>query len=139
MFLLHGDSRYIDVLERSLYNNVLAGISLDGTKYFYPNPLEADGKTPFNMHAVGRQEWFDCSCCPGNMVRFLSSVSGYLYAVRDRHVYANLFAGSEAMLMVGKDSLRLSEETRYPWEGLVRWAVKAVRPVRFTLHIRIPG
>ncbi len=139
MFLLHGDSRYIDVLERSLYNNVLAGISLDGRKFFYPNPLEADGKTKFNMGAADRQEWFDCSCCPGNLVRFLSSVSGYLYAVSGRTVYANLFAGSEAAVIVGKDTVRLVEETRYPWDGGVRWTVRPGRPVRFALHLRVPG
>jgi DUF1680 family protein len=76
MFLLHGDSKYIDVLERSLYNGVISGYSLDGTKFFYPNPLESDGKTPFNMGSCTRQEWFDCSCCPSNLARFIPSVPG---------------------------------------------------------------
>lgn len=80
MFLLHGDAKYIDVMERSLYNNVIAGVGLDGKTFFYPNPLEADGKFKFNREALNRQPWFDCSCCPTNICRFLPSVPGYIYA-----------------------------------------------------------
>lgn len=139
MFLLHGESRYIDVMERSMYNNVLSGVSLDGTKFFYTNPLEANGTYRFNMGKTGRQEWFSCSCCPSNLTRFMASVAGYIYACRDRHVYANLFIGGEANLEVNKTPVALQLETQYPWEGEVRWTVRPSQPSSFAFHIRIPG
>ena len=92
MFLLHGDAKYMDVLERILYNGMISGVSLCGTKFFYPNPLHSDGKQTFNKGAAGRSEWFDCSCCPTNDVRFISSIPGYLYATRGKEVYVNLYA-----------------------------------------------
>ena len=88
MFLLHGDAKYLDVLERILYNGFLSGVSLDGERFFYPNPLASTGTRTFNMGKKGRSEWFDCSCCPTNVVRFLPSIPGYAYAQRDRDVAA---------------------------------------------------
>ncbi len=132
MFLLHGQSKYIDVMERSLYNSVISGVSLDGTRFFYPNPLESDGN-------YERSEWFGCACCPGNITRFLASVSGYAYAVRDQAIYVNLFGQSEASLEVGGKKVVLTQKTQFPWDGKV---VMEVRPEadsgRFTLKIRIP-
>ena len=139
MFLLHGDSRYIDVLERSLYNNVLAGVSFDGMKFFYTNPLESDGSFPFNMGETDRQEWFSCSCCPSNLARFIASVAGYVYAVQGDRVYANLFAGGMATVEVKKTRVEFQEETRYPWEGDVMWTIRPEKATRFALCIRIPG
>ncbi len=89
MFLLEGNSKYIDVLERVLYNGFLSGISLDGDKFFYPNPLACDGRTPFNQGTLGRAPWFACSCCPVNVARFVPSLPGYVYATRDKAIYVN--------------------------------------------------
>jgi DUF1680 family protein len=116
MFQLHGQSKYIDVLERSLYNNVLSGVSLDGKKFFYPNPLAADG-------TYTRQEWFDCSCCPTNLCRFLSSVTD-MYMPASKINYVNLFIGSTANIDLDKKlSVKISQTSNYPWEGNIRFTV----------------
>lgn len=106
MFLLEGDSRYIDVLERTLYNGLISGVSLSGDLFFYSNPLEWDGKTPFNQGAAGRQPWFEVACCPGNIARFLPSLPGYIYAIRNDEIYVNLYIQSEAVINLSppKDS-----------------------------------
>jgi DUF1680 family protein len=83
MFLRSGDARYVDVLERTLYNAAIAGVSLAGDTFFYPNPLESDGRYAFNQGALTRKPWFDCSCCPTNLARFIPSVPDYLYAVQE--------------------------------------------------------
>lgn len=98
MFLLEGDARYIDVLERTLYNGLISGVSLSGNLFFYSNPLEWDGKTPFNQGKGGRQPWFEVACCPGNIARFLPSLPGYIYAVKDDEIYVNLLIQSEATI-----------------------------------------
>lgn len=139
MFLLHGDSKYIDVLERVLYNGFLAGISLDGDEFFYPNPLSSDTKYPFNKGSIARKGWFDCSCCPVNIVRFLPAVAGYIYAKRGSDLYVNLFIPGEGTLELDGQKVRLEQQTRYPWDGNVRIAVDPERPLTFTLKIRIPG
>lgn len=128
MFLLHGDARYIDVLERSLYNNVLSGVSLDGKAFFYPNPLESDG-----MHQ--RQPWFGCSCCPSNICRFIASVPGYFYATHHHSIYVNLYASSTVTI----DGLTLTQKTDYPWDGTIRIELHADQPLHKTLYLRIPG
>lgn len=140
LFLLHGDAKYIDVLERALYNGVLAGVSLSGDRFFYPNPLASDGEFNFNAgRAPTRSPWFDCSCCPSNLVRFLPSLSGYVYAQRDDAVYVNLFIGGEGRLRVRETSVRLWQTTRYPWDGAVKLFVEPDATVEFTLYLRIPG
>lgn len=139
MFLLHGDSKYIDVLERSLYNGVISGYSLDGTRFFYPNPLESDGKTPFNMGSCTRQEWFDCSCCPSNLARFIPSVPGYIYAFRRDTVYVNLFISSRATIVIGNNALVLEQETRYPWDGKVKLTLHPAPGMKTILAVRLPG
>ncbi len=133
LFLLHGDAKYVDVLERTLYNGLLSGVSLDGKRFFYPNPLESDGQHQ-------RSPWFDVACCPGNITRFLASVPGYVYAQRGEEVYVNLFAAGAADLTLGRGRhLRLVQETRYPWDGKVKLVVMPEKATRFTLRIRIPG
>lgn len=103
MFMLHGDSKYIDCLERTLYNGVISGMSIDGGRFFYPNPLASDGKYRFNAdNTLERQSWFGCACCPSNLCRFIPSVPGYMYAVRDNDVYVNLFADNTSTISVGK-------------------------------------
>lgn len=139
MFLLHGDARYIDVLELSLYNGFLSGVSFSGTEFFYTNPLASDGKTAVNRGSLGRQPWFDCSCCPTNDVRFIASLPGYVYASDADSLYVNLFVAGEGQVEVGGQSVHLRQETNYPWEGRVRLQVDPAQKSEFALRIRIPG
>lgn len=132
LFLLHGESKYYDVLERSLYNGLISGVSLDGGGFFYPNPLESRGQHQ-------RQPWFGCACCPSNICRFIPSLPGYVYAVKDKDVYVNLFMSNEANLEVGKKSVVLEQQTRYPWDGDVAVSVKKNKVGAFAMKIRIPG
>ena len=118
MFLLHGDSKYIDCLERTLYNGVISGMSMDGGRFFYPNPLSSDGKYKFNADGnTTRQPWFGCACCPSNLCRFIPSVPGYIYAVKGNSIYVNLFAGNTANIQVGGKEVQIEQQTSYPWEG----------------------
>jgi DUF1680 family protein len=133
LFLLHGDAKYVDVLERTLYNSLLAGVSLDGTKFFYPNPLESEGN-------YERSPWFGCACCPGNITRFLPSLPGCFYARQNDKIFVNLFASSVAD--IGLDDGRhimLTQDTQYPWDGAVRITVAPEKKSRFTVAVRIPG
>jgi uncharacterized protein len=139
MFLLHGDAKYMDVLERTLYNGVISGLSLDGTTFFYPNTMQHDGETAFNQGVNGRSPWFSCSCCPSNLSRFLPSVAGYAYAVRGADVYVNLFMNNEASLQTEDGELLLAQHTRYPWEGSIELIIHNEKAVKAGLHIRIPG
>lgn len=139
MFLLHGDAAYLDVLERTLYNGALSGVSLQGDTFFYPNPLAADGKTEFNQGSATRAPWFRTSCCPTNIARFLPSVPGYLYATRGDDLYVNLFAGSEAEIETASNRLFVKQETEYPWAGEVEITLTPHRVAEFAVHLRIPG
>lgn len=141
MFLLHGDSKYIDVLERSLYNGVISGVGLDGKTFFYPNPLECDLHYKFNQGgSLDRQPWFDCSCCPTNICRFLPSVPGYIYAQANGSIYVNLFVQSSSTIPIDKkSSVTISQETQYPWEGEVKIKVSPEKASQFALRLRIPG
>ncbi len=132
MFLLHGDAKYIDVLERVIYNGFLSGISLKGDRFFYPNPLASNGE-----HS--RSPWFGCSCCPVNVVRFIPFIPGYMYAVQDRDVYINLFVAGSGVVEVEDLRVRLDQTTRYPWDGKVNISVEPSKRSKFTLRIRIPG
>jgi DUF1680 family protein len=139
LFLLHGDAKYLDVLERIVYNGVLSGVSLDGERFFYPNPLASDGERSFNMGQKGRSAWFDCSCCPTNLARFLPSIAGYVYAQRERDVFVNLFVAGRGEMSLEGLKLGIRQETRYPWDGRVRIALEPGRPAEFTVHVRVPG
>jgi DUF1680 family protein len=133
LFLLHADSQYVDVLERTLYNGLLSGVSLDGKRFFYPNPLESDGRHQ-------RSPWFGVACCPGNITRFLASVPGYIYAQQGAAVYVNLYAAGTAELTLDHGQhLRLEQDTRYPWDGNIRLTVVPDVAARFALKLRIPG
>ncbi|MDO4216328.1 MAG: glycoside hydrolase family 127 protein [Bacteroidales bacterium] len=132
LFLLHGESKYYDVLERTLYNGLISGVSMDGGTFFYPNPLSVSDK------GYERQPWFGCACCPSNISRFIPSVPGYVYAVKERDLYVNLFMQNEAEINVGKDKFKLSQETNYPWNGDVRIRFLQGKG-QLTLNIRIPG
>lgn len=132
MFLMDADGKYYDVLERTLYNALLSGVSLSGDRFFYPNPLESHGQHE-------RQAWFDCACCPSNICRFLPSVPGYIYAMDSSIVYVNLFIQNEAALQVGNHLTHFELSTKYPWEGKVIIRIKDSNPLPFTIAIRIPG
>ena len=140
LFMLHGDSKYIDCLERTLYNGVISGMSIDGGRFFYPNPLSADGIYKFNADGTTtRQPWFGCACCPSNLSRFIPSVPGYVYAVRGNDVYVNLFMGSKANVKVGGKEMKIETETNYPWDGTVTICIKGNANKNASLLIRIPG
>src|SRR5438445_4422733 len=133
LFLLHGDARYVDVMERTLYNGLLSGVSLDGKRFFYPNPLESDGQHQ-------RSPWFGVACCPGNITRFLASVPGYLYAQQGDTLYVNLFAaGSADVRMDDGKIIHIAQETRYPWDGAVKIRLTPEKSASLNLKLRIPG
>jgi len=133
LFLLHGDAKYIDVMERTLYNGLISGVALDGKTYFYPNPLESNGQHQ-------RSPWFGVACCPSNVTRFMASVPGYVYAQQGSALYVNLFMGSTADIELdGGQSVRIVQETRYPWDGDVKMTVTPDRAGTFTVNVRVPG
>ena len=127
MFLATGESKYIDVCERALYNNVLSGVSLSGDLFFYDNPLESDGEH-------GRQRWFGCACCPGNVTRFVASVPNYIYAAQGKDIYVNLYAQGKANI----GGVELEQMTDYPWDGKVRIRLNKGGG-KFSIKLRIPG
>lgn len=139
MFQLTGDSKYYDVIERTIYNGLLVGISLSGNKFFYPNPLESDGLYAFNHGACTRSPWFDCSCCPTNMIRFLPSVHGMIYSTQKDTLYVNLFISNEAKIKLNNQDINVSQNTDYPWDGKVRINIDPKSKCSFTLKIRVPG
>ncbi len=139
MFLLTGEGRYMDVLERSLYNGFLVGVSISGDTFFYVNPLASDGEHKFNHGAATRQPWFDCSCCPTNIVRFLPSLPGYVYAIRENDIYINLYVESKTNLQLKEAAFQIEQYTRYPWDGRIQLTVQTDSPGEATLHLRIPG
>jgi DUF1680 family protein len=139
LFLLSGDSKYYDIIERTLYNGLIAGISLDGNKFFYPNPLESDGRFQFNMGSCTRQPWFDCSCCPTNLIRFVPSIPGLVYATQLDSLYINLFISSKAHLLINGTRVEIVQQTDYPWKGHVNITVNPERSAAFTVKLRVPG
>ncbi|HCM73771.1 MAG TPA: glycoside hydrolase family 127 protein [Fimbriimonadaceae bacterium] len=133
LFLLHGDAKYVDVLERTLYNGLISGVALDGKTFFYPNPLESIGQ-----HA--RSPWFGCACCPSNVTRFMASTPGYFYAHRGDSLYVNLFASGHAEIDMGAGrQVKVAQETNYPWDGEISLKIDPARTGRFKVMVRIPG
>ncbi len=132
LFLLHGDSKYYDVLERTLYNGLISGVSLEGNGFFYPNPLESMGQHQ-------RQSWFGCACCPSNICRFIPSLPGYIYATKGRNLYVNLFLSNKSELVVDGKKVTLSQSTAYPWDGDIVVTVEQNATGQFAMKIRIPG
>ena len=132
LFLLHGESKYYDVLERTLYNGLISGVSLDGGGFFYPNPLESIGQHQ-------RQPWFGCACCPSNICRFIPSLPGYIYATKGADVYVNLFMSNTSNLNVNGKKVSLSQETRYPWNGDIAITVDNNKAGQWTMKVRVPG
>jgi DUF1680 family protein len=139
LFLLHMDAKYMDILERTLYNAVIVGVSLEGDRFFYPNPLASDGKFKFNKGAACRQPWFGTACCPGNLARFIPSMPGYIYAATEDAIYVNLFVTSKADIDLKDNPICIEQKTRYPWEGQVQIEVSPAQKAEFDLLVRIPG
>ena len=129
---LTGDSKYIDVLERSLYNGALAGISLGGDRFFYVNPLESKG----DHH---RQEWYGCACCPRQLSRFLPSIGNYIYASSDDALWVNLYIGNTGQIRIGETDILLTQETDYPWDGSVKLTISTSQPLEKEIRLRIPN
>jgi hypothetical protein len=133
MFLLHGDGKYIDMLERALYNSAISGVALDGKTFFYPNPLASGGN-------YVRSKWFDCACCPTNICRFIPSVPGYAYATRDNTLYVNLFVAGSAEIELESGKVGVEQETAYPWDGRIAIKITPQEPgQQLVLKVRVPG
>ncbi len=130
MALLHADGKYADIVEREMYNGILAGQALDGQHIFYCNRLEGSERRP---------PWQGCACCPTNMVRFLPTIGGYAYARGDNAVYVNQYLTSEVKITLGGDAVVLRQETRYPWEGKITLTVELPSPKTFSMYLRIPA
>ena len=127
-----GDSKFADVMERSMYNGALAGISLDGSVFFYVNPLESLGE----HH---RKPWYGTACCPSQICRFLPSIGNYIYGVSDNAIWVNLYMGNSADIKVGNKEVTLSQETKYPWEGAVSLKVGVKGSLKTQIRLRVPG
>lgn len=132
MFLYDGNSKYMDVFERTLYNAFLSGVSLSGDRFFYPNPLES-----FGQHE--RSEWFGCACCPPNVARTLPSLPGYIYAKTGNDLYVNLYMANTARIEMNGTGMEISQSTDYPWDGKVEITLDPEEDIRFDMRVRIPG
>lgn len=138
MFLNSGDAKYLDVAELSLFNNALAGINLAGDRFFYVNPLEAEGSRKYNHGAAGRAEWFACACCPPNISRLILQTPGYMYAHKENKIYLTLYGDSKTTIRIGGTEVRLEEQSGYPFDGNIRVKVDPQRKAEFSLYARIP-
>jgi DUF1680 family protein len=139
MFLLHGDAKYIDVLEKILYNGLISGVGLDGKSFFYTNAMQIKNSFSHPDMEATRSGWFPCSCCPTNLVRLLPSVPGYIYAQEDDKIYANLFISGSATLNVAGKAVEITQQNNYPWDGNLKFTLALKSPLHFSLMIRIPG
>jgi hypothetical protein len=132
LFLLHGEAKYIDILEKTLYNSMLCGVSLSADRFFYPNPLES-----FGQHQ--RSAWFGCACCPSNIARFVPAIPGYVYAVNGNELFINLYISNEADIILGEHGVKVTQKANFPWDGKVVIEIDPEKNERFILRLRIPG
>ncbi|WP_409994849.1 glycoside hydrolase family 127 protein [Chitinophaga pinensis] len=139
MFQLHGDAKYVDMLEKVLYNGLIAGVGLDGKSFFYTNAMQIRNGVHHHSMEPGRSGWFECSCCPTNMARFLPSLPGYIYAQKARDVYVNLFISSTANIQVEKQKVKIVQTNNYPWNGDLRFNIEPEKATDFALKLRVPG
>lgn len=139
MFQLHGESKYIDILEKSLYNGLLSGVGMDGKSFFYTNAMEIKRHFKHGDMEAERAGWFTCSCCPTNVTRLIPSIPGYMYALKENNVYINLFATSTSTLTLNSKKVTITQQNNYPWEGNLLFTVDPASATAFTIHIRIPG
>lgn len=131
MLQLTGEARFADMMERVLYNGLLSGVSIDGTKFFYVNPLASDG----DHH---RQGWFECACCPPNIARLLASLENYIYLKNDNSIFVNLYISSTGETTLNGNTITVKQETEYPWNGTVKIDISVETPSKFTMNLRIP-
>jgi len=139
MFMLHGDAKYIDVLEKMLYNGLISGVGLDGKSFFYTNAMQIHNSFSHGSMEPERSGWFECSCCPTNLTRLMPSVPGYVYAERGNELYVNLFISSNADLTIGGKPVKITQQNNYPWNGDLKFTVSPKTATAFSLNIRIPG
>lgn len=139
MFLLHGDAKYIDVLEKTLYNGLISGIGLDGKSFFYTNAMEIRNSFTHHDMEATRSGWFECSCCPTNLTRLIPSVPGYMYAQKGNDLFVNLFINSTVDLMVNNKPLQIVQQNNYPWDGALKFTITSAKANAFKLLVRIPG
>jgi DUF1680 family protein len=140
LFLLTGESKYMDVFERVLYNGFLGGVSIEGNSFFYVNPMSSNGKKDFsNGEPARRSPWFGINCCPSNVARFLPSLPGYIYALRNNELFINLFADSQTEVTMSETPVTIQQQSNYPWDGAIRMTVSPKKAVAFPIMIRVPG
>lgn len=139
MFLLHGDSKYMDILEKILYNGLISGVGMDGNSFFYTNAMEIKDRYQHKDMEAGRSGWFTCSCCPTNVTRLIPSIPGYVYAQKGADVYTNLFVSGKTSLTIDKKPVIIEQKNNYPWDGNLILNVNPKSPTAFTLRLRIPG
>jgi DUF1680 family protein len=139
MFLLHGDAKYMDVLEKTLYNGLISGVGMDGKSFFYTNAMEIRHSFHHKDMEAERSGWFPCSCCPTNVTRLIPSVPGYMYAQKGKDVYVNLFIAGTATLAVDNKPVQIEQRNNYPWEGKLTMIVNPKSAQEFNLLVRIPG
>lgn len=139
MFYLHGDSKYIDILEKSLYNGLISGVGMDGKSFFYTNAMQVHNSFTHKELEGERSGWFPCSCCPTNIVRLIPSVAGYVYAKNDVNLYVNLFINGSAGVAINNKKVQIVQENNYPWDGGLTFRINPTSPVNFNLMLRIPG
>jgi uncharacterized protein len=140
MFMLHGHAKYMDVLERILYNGLISGIGLDGKSFFYSNAMQVKNSFGHSALELDRSGWFECSCCPTNLTRLIPSIPGYMYAQKGNDLYINLFINSAAKVNLDGKQVEIEQQNNYPWEGNLVFLVKPDRPnTSFSLKVRIPG
>jgi uncharacterized protein len=139
MFLLHGDSKYIDVMEKTLYNGLISGVGLDGKSFFYTNAMHVSNT--FSQPDLERERsgWFECSCCPTNVVRLIPSIPGYVYAQNGNDLYVNLFISGTGNLKVNNKTVKITQQNNYPWDGALAFTIDPASSMDMNLRIRIPG
>ncbi|GAB2864105.1 glycoside hydrolase family 127 protein [Hymenobacter ruber] len=139
MFQLHGDAKYVDVMEKVLYNGLISGVGLDGKSFFYSNAMQIKNAMGYHDTEPARAGWFECSCCPTNLARLMPALPGYVYAQKDRDLYVNLFVSGTTTLRIGKQSVGITQQNNYPWDGGLQFTVNPATATDFTLRLRIPG
>ncbi|MBL7856610.1 MAG: glycoside hydrolase family 127 protein [Cyclobacteriaceae bacterium] len=139
MFLLHGESKYIDILEKTLYNGLISGVGMDGKSFFYTNAMEIRNSFQHNDMEAERAGWFVCSCCPTNVTRLIPSIPGYVYAMKNDNFYVNLFVSGSTTVTVNKKTVQVEQKNNYPWEGKLNFTISPQSPAVFNLLIRLPG
>ncbi|MCW3091793.1 MAG: glycoside hydrolase family protein [Ferruginibacter sp.] len=139
MFQLHGDAKYIDILEKSLYNGLISGVGLDGKSFFYTNAMQIKNSFQHKNMEGTRSGWFECSCCPTNLARLIPSIPGYMYAQKDDNLYINLFINSTMDLLIGNKAVQVIQQNKYPWDGALSFNINPKQATAFNLLVRIPG